>query len=129
MRVAVRVVAATSWRPLRSQADVLALLGAPVRASLAAIEAAAPLLAGQLRSQVAGLLARAAELPSGRPHVRRRHCREADQLHRTRHAVAAGLWQAEHKTGREYRTVTWSLEPLAETDRYECVGWANHDVR
>jgi len=40
-RVAVRVVAATSRRPLRSQADALALLGAPVRASLAAVEAAA----------------------------------------------------------------------------------------
>merc|ERR1719442_262210 len=71
MRVAVRVVAATSWRPLRGQADVLALLGAPVRASLAAIEAAAPLLAGQLRSQVAGLLAR-----------KQRRCPSTSQLSR-----------------------------------------------
>merc|ERR1719333_346449 len=71
MRVAVRVVAATSWRPLRGQADVLALLGAPVRASLAAIEAAAPLLAGQLRSKVAGLLAR-----------KQRRCPSTSQLSR-----------------------------------------------
>jgi len=47
IRVAVRVVAATSRRPLRSQADVLALLGAPVRASLAAVEAAARARRGQ----------------------------------------------------------------------------------
>merc|ERR1719480_228563 len=54
-RVAVRVVAATSRRPLPSQADVLALLGAPVRARLAAVEAAARARRGQrLRPVAAG---------------------------------------------------------------------------
>merc|ERR1719291_1652569 len=55
-----------------------------------------------------GVCCVATELPSGRPRVRRRRCREADQQHRTRHAVAAGPVASRTQTERESITATWS---------------------
>ena len=61
-----------------------------------------------------GVCCVATELPSGRPRVRRRRCREAGQQHRTRHAVAAGPVASRAQTERESRTATWS--PRAKRD-------------
>ena len=63
-----------------------------------------------------GVCCVATELPSGRPRVRRRRCREADQQHRTRHDVAAGPVASRTQTERESRTATWSPRAKRDTE-------------
>merc|ERR1719226_229700 len=79
----------------------------PIKESLARIA-----LGRACLSERGGVCCVATELPSGRPRVRRRRCREADQQHRTRRAVATGPVASRAQTERESRTATWS--PRAE---------------
>merc|ERR1719291_1368044 len=98
-----RDLARGAWNKSIHCAGLAIAAGPPINRGLARIA-----LGRACLSERGGVCCVATELPSGRPRVRRRRCREADRQHRTRHAVAAGPAASRAQTERESRTATWS---------------------